>query len=365
MRKRLNGFESLESRRLLTVTAELVGDDLVVTGDATDVVIKATAAGTFEVSDGGNLVATVEGVTDDVKIQLDADGAENNQVTLDLAGQSVDRVFVSLGDGDNHFTLQGGTVNGELVYVGGSDDDAVQIAADATVAGATGVRLGNGDNSVEINGTISRSLNVLAGSGDDLVTIAADAHVERAVNALLGNGDNTVTIGGTVSRELNVRGGVDDDTVTILAGAVVERGTSLCLGDGDNGATVDGTVNGNLVVSAGEGNDTVAIGAAAVIDKSVGIRLGEGTNSVDVAGTINGNLAATSANADDSFVVQDTATVVGTQNLTPGEQIVRGLFGRHGFRHFGESIGNAINNLSGGNNLGNALRNIGRGLFRR
>jgi len=94
-RCKLRAIGQLESRLCLTVTVEIAAVD----------------QGTFQVFNNGGVVDTTEGVTDDIRIEPDAeDGAADDHVTLDLAGQAVDRVVVDLGDGDNSFPLQGGTV---------------------------------------------------------------------------------------------------------------------------------------------------------------------------------------------------------------------------------------------------------------
>src|SRR6478735_1804912 len=127
MRKRNKlHLEALERRYCLTVGVSVDDGDLIVSGDADGAIeIKATAANTFEVSDNGVVVGTVEGVTDDVRIRIDASAEANDQVTLDLGGQTIDKLMVNLGGGDNTFTLQGGTVKGAFTYSGGSGDDAV------------------------------------------------------------------------------------------------------------------------------------------------------------------------------------------------------------------------------------------------
>ena len=70
-------FERLEARRYLTVAADLVDGDLIIDGQADGAVeIAALEAGQFQVTDNGVVVGTLDGVTDDIRINLDADATE-------------------------------------------------------------------------------------------------------------------------------------------------------------------------------------------------------------------------------------------------------------------------------------------------
>src|SRR5262249_8220709 len=125
--KRLIGqcFERLESRYCLTVTAAVTGDNLVVSGGAGGaVVVHEDSAGTFSVTDNGVAVGTpLSNVTGGIKLNIDASAGADNDVTIDLAGQAVDKIMANLGDGNNSLTIQGGTVNGNVTFTGGADND--------------------------------------------------------------------------------------------------------------------------------------------------------------------------------------------------------------------------------------------------
>jgi hypothetical protein len=127
--KRYPGFEPLENRLCLSVTATVSDGDLIVEGDADGAVeIVAVSEGAFRVTDNGVVIAdetTLVGVDDDINIKLEEtiDGA-NDTVTVDLAGQTVDKVYADLGDGDNSFELLAGTASG-LTYRGGDGLDSV------------------------------------------------------------------------------------------------------------------------------------------------------------------------------------------------------------------------------------------------
>src|SRR2546423_15839 len=110
-------FERLEGRYCLSVSAVVESGDLVVSGDADGAVeIKAVDATTYEVTDNGAVVATLKNVTDDIRIAIDATAGADNQVTISLAGQAVDRIMANLGDGDNSLLIQGGTVHGNVQF---------------------------------------------------------------------------------------------------------------------------------------------------------------------------------------------------------------------------------------------------------
>jgi hypothetical protein len=354
----LGRFEQLEPRRYLAVAAQVIDGDLIVDGDADGMVqITAVAEAEFHITDDGVDIATLEGVTDDIRIELDQqDAAASDHVTLDLGGQAVDRVVVDLGDGDNAFVLQNGTVGGSLKYEVGAGDDTLEIAADAVIEKSVYAHLGDGDNHVVLAGLVERNLSVKAGVGDDDVEITEESRVERDVKAYLGDGDNQLTHEGEVGRSLYVRGGVDDDTVDILADALVERSVSLSLGDGDNAlvlgngddstdeSTDDSTddsldspiVEGDLRFRSGDGDDSVEITEDATVGGDVCIQLGDGENSVTHSGDIDGDLRVSSANEDDEErVVVDEGNVGGETELRLGEDFGHDRPGRHHFGHGG------------------------------
>src|SRR5687768_15546533 len=108
-------FEHIEPRLCLAVTAGIGSNgDLNVEGDsAGPIEIAALDADSYQVSENGVLVGTVDGVRRAIRVTL---GASNDDVTLDLAGQAVNKdVRVELGGGANSFTLKSGTIRGHLV----------------------------------------------------------------------------------------------------------------------------------------------------------------------------------------------------------------------------------------------------------
>ena len=284
---RRHDIEKLESRRYLTVTASVTDGDLMVQGQADGTVeIRAIDEGKFLVTDNGNEVATLEGVSDDIRIKLDTEGTDtNDKVTVDLAGQAVDQVFVELGNGDNEFELQGGTVRGMLRYLGGAGDDGLTIDADVIVEGPVVAQLRSGNDRLDVAGQLQRELLVFAGSGDDAVQLTEDCRVEGSVYLVLGDGQNIATVAGEINGSLVCHGGAGDDSVTLSDSALVRRSVHLALGEGDNTVELAGTVLGNVQYCGGDGSDTVTIASGAAVAGNVTLRLGDGTNTVDHAGT--------------------------------------------------------------------------------
>ncbi len=384
--RRFQLFEALENRVYLTVAAELGDDgDLLVGGDADGAVeVLALDAETYQVSDNGVVVDTIEGVTDDIRITLeDQSPGADDQVTVDLAGQSVDRLFADLGDGNNSLTFRGGTATGSLRYEGGDGNDTVNIAKDTIVERSVVARLQGGDNNLNVDGQIGRNLFAVARDGNDALNVGEAASIGGRVLARLGHGDNTVSVGGEVTRGVSLCGGDGVDTfdmaesasaggvrlrlgsgdnvvniggvidhglsihaadggdlVTILATANIGRRIAAHLGDGDNALTLEGAVDGDLAYRGGDGNDKVTIAEGAVIERNARLSLGGGENTVSHAGEIGGNLIVRSANGEDVVDITDDAIVGGTIDSQPGVEPEGrphrgGRIGGRGFRHGG------------------------------
>ena len=119
------GFERLEDRSYLAVDVAVDEGQLLVSGIADGAVeIVAIDATTYEVRDNGVVVATAEGVAEEIRISLDAGGATDDNVTINLVGQTIGRIMADLGNGNNSLTIAGGTV-GSLRLAGGDGADGV------------------------------------------------------------------------------------------------------------------------------------------------------------------------------------------------------------------------------------------------
>jgi hypothetical protein len=264
---RIHALETLETKRCLTVSATVTaGGDLRVEGAADGAVeIVAVGANAYQVTDNGVVVAdALAGVTDDICIALDdANEGAGNTVTLDLGDQAVDAVYANLGHGANSFAFVAGAA-ASLAYRGGGGADVVTLGG--AIAGRAQLKLGGGNNAVTVSGTVGK-LAVDARNGDDAVTIAATATIADNFFARLGGGSNTVTHNGRVDGNFRVLTANADDTVTIADAAVIGGATQLGLGQQreDRG-------HGRGQCGAGEGETEIAGGLG--ILKNAGRELG-------------------------------------------------------------------------------------------
>ncbi len=210
-------FEQVESRVCPAVLVDLGSNgDLAVSGDTAGVVaITALDSDSYQVTEGGVVVATVDGVSRGIRVDF---GASSDVVTIDLAGQTVNgNVQIDLGDGDNSLTLTDGTIRGHLVIQGGAGIDTIGVQNDISVRKNTQVDLGAGNNVATVSGTHFGQLTIQTDAGNDVLTIDADADVAKHAKVRLGGGDNTFTTEGDFARHLFYDGFDGNDTVAILA----------------------------------------------------------------------------------------------------------------------------------------------------
>lgn len=275
-------FEQLEDRRLMTVMADVIRGDLMVTGTPDgEVQVIATGPQSFDVHDAGELVASVEGVNDDIHIELQSgEGDSDDAVTLDLAEADVDRVFVNLGGGENHLMLASGSTGGSVQYHGGSGSDVLEVAEDFQIGRGLSAFLGDGDNSFEMLGAVERSMRVYAGAGDDEIRLGENSEVGRRLTLRPGQGDNTAIVEGAVGGALYYRGGVGDDLIDILASANIEGRTTAWMGHGDNDLHVEGALGSHLSAIGGQGDDNVVLAESAEVDGNAQLRLGDGDDLI-------------------------------------------------------------------------------------
>ena len=302
-------FEQVENRLCPAVLVDLGSNgDLAVSGDTAGIVaITAIDSDSYQVTEGGALVATVDGVSRGIRVDL---GASSDSVTIDLAGQTVNgTVQINLGGGDNSLTLMHGTINGHLVIQGGVGIDTIAAQNDISVRKNTQIDLGDGDNVATVSGRHFGQLTVQTNTGNDVVTIDADADVAKHAKIRLGGGDNTFSTEGNFARHLFYDGFEGNDTVTILAHALVAWQAKINLGDGINTFTLEGRINRDLMLYAGNGVDTINVLSNARIMRDVHLKLGDGDNICTFEGDVKRSLQIQTGAGIDAVDIASSARV--------------------------------------------------------
>ena len=309
-------LEGGDDQILVTGTAAVGGDIHGDVGNDTITIEGGTVSGYIAGDDGNDTVVmrggTVGSATRPTGIDLGA-GAD----TLRMSGGTVFGSVFGMGGG-NTYDIQGGTISGSLFA--GSQNDSVTISGTANIGVEPGVD-GTGTDSVGLEdgddvftmtgGTLQGSVS--GGAGDDTMNVTGGT-IGRF---LAGNdGADTIVVAGgsivgdvtggagndTMTMSLGTVGGVfsggdGNDTITVSGGAI-SGGVSGGAGD-DSISISGGTISRNEamvvgpdpdegVVSGGDGNDAIAVSGGTVSGDVTG---GAGDDSVTVSGgTINGDV---------------------------------------------------------------------------
>ena len=299
----------LEDRMLLAVGAQLVHGNLFVHGISEGAVeIQAIDQTTFEVTEGGQPVATIEDVTGGIRVLMghgQTPGSGNDHVAIDLAGTRVHHINANLGVGENSMVIRDGTVKHKVLYRGYGGTDNLSLSEDTTVRDWVFARLGHGDNNFNNNGTILGGLSVGAGSGADNVHQGETARVRGDSFMKLRHGDNFVRQNGDLGGGLFVAAGHDADRVNIGHEAYINHGTFLFLGHGENTVNHAGNINGRFSYLGFSGNDEVNFHEDARIGKRTRVFLGGGDNVMSSEAHIESNLVVLSTNPDDSVSINE------------------------------------------------------------
>jgi hypothetical protein len=322
-------FESLENRRMLTVTVKAANNDIFISGDGANngiAVFQDGARRLFIYGDTATAIAgdgTVAGVIADTNA---GGGREFDP------GQFAN-IFINMGSGNDLVQIAGlqSTDVGQLDIKTGdaSGGDNVSIGQ-STFAGspdiffgfnavAKGVSItsGNGNDVISVNALTAPNLSIDGATLPDVVNIATTDNVliNGNVSVDLNDGGGTVNVGQNshtlvVDGSMNVRGGSGNDFLTL------------------DGLTA-GNVSGDLNLQTGAGNDQVTVGsnsAVSVSHGSLNIDVGDSTTSntvtiganSTVAVTGNTAISAGSGNTLDNTINVDNLTTAGLSINTGG-----------------------------------------------
>jgi hypothetical protein len=350
-------LERLEDRWCPDISATVKNGILTVAGAAvspTDtVLVKETAANTFEVDDAGTVVAS--GLTNVNSVRLNLTGA-SNVISVDLGGNTLSgNLTANLGKTNNTLTVTDGTISGHVAVLGGRGTDSVTLGdpnTTLTVARDSAVLLGTAAGNtvnVQTGTTFSDDLAVSASA----VTLADGANVQDNFVGGGGTAGLTVTVNGAVGGDLAVFGGFGRHTTpaatTLTLGSTGSVGGDLVFFGQGAGDTVDiaGTVTGDAAVALfgssgsatvektatisgqalfafGNGNDSLTV--AGTIDTSgntgtaLSVHAGNGANTVSILGSavINGDARVRVGSGANLISLHDPATITGTFTLKGG-----------------------------------------------
>jgi hypothetical protein len=198
-------------------------------------------------------------------------GVGNDTVTVTGQANLADASY-NLGEGDNTISVDG-ALGGAISA--GAGLDRVTVTG-ATLAGSS-IALGAGGSQVDVTGAHGGS--IVATDGVDTVTAASTA-VGSIIG--LGLGNDAVTVFGLHAGSIFTGRGADVVTVDATA-----AGSAIDVGHDNNTITVRGAHAGSIL--ALDGADTVSVGTTAA---GSGIALGNGGSTVTVNGAHAGSILA-------------------------------------------------------------------------
>lgn len=271
------GLECLESRRLLAgeVLVHVSTGDLIVRGDdeSNQLDITQLPDGRFRVTaladttlktktEAGLDMVTVDGVTDDVMIEMKAGGntvtvhnatvpdelkmtgttgADDFRISEVVAGKAT----VSTSRGANAVYISASRIGRDLSVRGGSDDDRVEIV-DLQVDGKATIDTSSGGGIVGLQDvSIGTDLNVKSSSGGDVVGLKT-VQVGRNLSIKTSSGDDRIGLADTqVHGAATIDGG--------SAGNAVRQDSVIVTG---------ADIGGALKVKTAGGDDLIALGDA-------------------------------------------------------------------------------------------------------
>jgi hypothetical protein len=272
--------------------------------------------------------------------------------TLSYAGYS-NAVSVTLTDISSNTgstaaggaTAIAGTATGFETLVGGSSsgDSITDSTGESTVAIS-------GANSGTIDGLSFSSIeNLNLSTGNDTATVSGSGSGVSLTGTLdLGDGTNSLTMNGSAGTIAAVSSGTGDDTFSISAGSV---SGAVSASDGSNSLTISGTSSSIGSYSGGSGADSVTLSGGNVVG-NVSTTTGNDTVLISsTSSTIGGNLDFGGGTGDTlSYAGYSNAVSVTLTNITSssGSTAAGGATAISG-------TASGFENLVGGSNSGDTL----------
>ena len=320
MSHRRLSFERLERRVLLAgdVKVELVGSDLIVTGDQSenfpvdDIAITCIADSSpyaYRITghsgtriNGGDEPVEIAGVTRHIVVDLKS-GV--NEVSMEPASDG--ERFVTPGNvtarslGQSAVIIRHADVKGKITVDGGNAFDGILLedvrTADARTLDVKITTRGDLDMVQIFDSQLGGKLTVDTGLAGDIVEIK-NTTVQKTALLKTGDGEDQVSVeGSTFVGKLTVQTGRGDDQLTIDPTAV-ELDLRLLTGDCADQVLLDNlTVHGNGLVDTGKGADKVGL-KSVTANQNLTVRTGDDDDRLVAAGgTITGTALLDAGNA--------------------------------------------------------------------
>ena len=234
---------------------------------------------------GANYFSSKDIVIDDITVDQASIGSFSGVSSVANISNltATNRVGLRYGDGDDTINLNGGN-----------------ILSKADASSYADIDTGKGNDTINFNGeNKSGGLSIDTADGNDTITFGAGT----TLGGTYTSSDNNL-----VSHYVGVRMGAGDDTLNIDKGAVLKN-AGIEMGDGNDVVNLNGGLEkagggmyspGVSAINLGSGNDTIHIGKDAVVNDDamtflggghlerdgIIIQGGAGTDTLDLAGNI-------------------------------------------------------------------------------
>ena len=260
-------FESLESRRLLTVSVRQVNADVFISGDAANntIALLQDAVGQFFIYGDAATAITGDGTVAGVVPDTNAGGGRQ------FNAGSYKNIYISLGAGDDTVEiagLQAGQVDSLTINTGDAATGDTVSFSNTTFVGdpnltfnpnvlakLVSITTGNGADTVNVNLLTAPSLTIKTGGGNDTLNMGTSG-------AVTVNGNVSVDLGAGISNLLTV--GQNNNQTTI------DGSFNITGGDGNDGVNINqttvGNVAGNLNLNLFHGDDTVNLAQVVAVN---------------------------------------------------------------------------------------------------
>ena len=226
--------------------------------------------------------------------------------------------IVHTGTLGNFMSIVGdSTISGPVTVISGAANDLMSV--DAFLAGDLKLKLGEGNNSLIVNGASSIGSNVAFTSGTGMadLEIVADSAIAGSLTLTAPTSTaaadidlNSVSVGGKVS----LATGSGDDTLDVATFTALGKFTAK-LGDGLNMTGLGGVSASAFSFKGGSGRDVISVGFVSS-PGAFKVAVGDGTSALFLAGFVK-TLNFTGGTGLD-YVQMDNLFVSGATTITMG-----------------------------------------------